>query len=236
MTLGTEVDMSLKIAIAALTLCALILPAACERMEEVSAPGEGEIPLEERLEVEYDDGAAPHETAALIETDAFPIFDAALLERGYHIHAREAAVYRSRDPQTERSVILTLIPCRKPGDDSRVAFLMYFRAEDGVEWSVAAAEYYEEEGYGIPHRIDTSEILAAGAVTSPGAKERIVAMSEASSRYWKCVAKRFAAGCIGCATACYLSGPGWGACAATCCGGAAIASLVACAFTVFLGW
>lgn len=237
MTLGTEVDMSLRNAIAALALCALILPAAsCERTGEVSSPDGGEVPLEERLEIECDEDAAPHEAAALIETESYPIFDAALLDLGYRIHAGDAAAYRARDPLTGDELIITIIPCLKQDDISRVAFVMYFRANEGADWAVTAAEYREEEGYDIPHPIDTADALAAGTRCSPESKERFVLMSETSSRYWKCVAKRFAAGCLGCATACYLSGPGWGACTATCCGGAAIASLAACAFTVFLGW
>jgi len=237
LTLATEVDMSPKIAIAAGALFALILPAgSCERTGELFAPAGGEVPLEERLEIEYDDAAAPAETAALIETDAYPLFDAVLLEKGYRVHAADAAAFRSRDPQTGHSMVLTMIPCRRPGDDSRVAFVMYFRAEADSEWGVTAAEYYEEEGYDIAHPIGAAEIIAAGSWSSADAKARAAQMNEASSRYWKCVAKRFAAGCIGCATACALSGPGWGGCTAACCGGAALAALVACAFTVFLGW
>lgn len=228
--------MSLKAFIAA-ALCALILPAAsCERTGELSAPAGGEVPLEERLEIECDDAGAPRETASLMETGVFPLFDAALLDLGYRIHAADAAVFRARDPQTGDALVLTMIPCLRPGDDSRVAFMMYFRSEDGAGWALTAAEYLEEEGYDIAHPLDTGAALAAGAYSSPDAKARMILMNEASSRYWKCVAKRFAAGCLGCATACALSGPGWGACTVTCCGGAAIASLVACAFTVFLDW
>lgn len=229
--------MSKSPAIASIMIFTLMsVAASCERAGELSAPAGGEAPLEERLEIEYDQDAGSPEAALLADTDVYPIFDAALLDLGYRIHAADAAAFRARDPLTGGEAFMTLIPCRRPADPSSIALLMYVRSADGGGWAVTAAEFREEDGYDTAHPIETSRLLAAGARCSPGAKERLMQMSESSSRYWKCVGKRVAAGCIGCATACALSGPGWGACTAACCAGVAIASLASCAFTVFLGW
>lgn len=170
----------------------------------------------------------------VISVESYPLFSKVILERGYEVYPRESCRFRVLD--TERGILtkVTMVPCLIPESDESVAFIYYIES-DG-QFIVTSAEYLKEEGYDIPHTLDAD---VYERMIESGAKQicnmELVDWNETTKTYWKCVAKRFSAGCLGCAASCFLSGPGWGACTGSCCAGAAIVAVVSCAFTVF-GW
>ncbi len=213
----------------------LVSVVSCEKSLEPADPAIAETPLEDRLDVSYDETQTEAEVASFRDTPYHSIFNKLLEERGYFIWSDDAAHFKAYDPATGKIGHMTLIPCSVPGDDSRVAMIKYFRVDD--TYAVTAAEYFEFEDYQIAHPLDERAVLSMLADDASSAlKYDILERSEASKRYWQCVARRFTAGCSGCATVCWLTGPAWGACTAKCCAGSAVVALVTCAFTVYLGW
>lgn len=213
----------------------LVFAVSCEKSLDPIDPADPEVPLEDRLEVSYDEVQTEDEVNSFRNTPFHSIFHKLLEARGYHVWSDDAAHYKAVDPATGKIGHMTLIPCSVPGDDSRVAMIKYFRDEDG--FAVTAAEYFEDEDYQIAHPIDERAALSMFDYdASPEFKHDLLERSESSKRYWQCVTNRFVAGCSGCATVCWLTGPGWGACTAKCCAGSMVVALVSCAFTVYLGW
>ena len=213
----------------------LVSVVSCEQSLEPSGTVETETPLEDRLEVSYDETRTEDEVASFSRTPYRSLFEGILEEKGYYIWCDDAAHYKAYDPATGKTGHMTLIPCSVPGDDSRIAMIKYFRGED--LYAVTAAEYFEYEDYGIAHPVDERACLSMlDDDSSLELKLDLLERSESSKQYWQCVAKRFVAGCSGCATVCYIAGPAWGACTAKCCAGSAVVALVTCAFTVYLGW
>jgi hypothetical protein len=208
---------------------------ACEKSLEPSDSVDTETPLEDRLVISYDETQTENEVTSFKNTFYCSIFERLLEEKGYHIWSDDAAHYKAVDPATGKTGHMTLIPCSVPGDDSRIAMVKYFRGED--VYAVTAAEYFEYEDYGVPHPIDErAGISMLNDYSDLELKLDLLERSERSNRYWQCVANRFIAGCSGCATVCYITGPAWGACTAQCCAGSAVAALISCAFTVYIGW
>ncbi len=213
----------------------LVSVVSCEKSLEPSDSVDTEMSLEDRLEVIYDETQTADEVASFRNTLYCSIFERLLEDKGYHIWSDDAAHYRATDPATGKIGHMTLIPCSVPGDDSRIAMIKYFRGED--VYAVTAAEYFEDEDYGIAHPIDErAGISMLDDDSDLALKLDLLERSESSESYWQCVARRFVAGCSGCATVCYITGPAWGACTAKCCAGTAVVALISCAFTVYLGW
>ncbi len=213
----------------------LISVVSCEQSLEPSGSDDVEMSLEDRLEVSYDETQTEDEIASFRITPSCSIFGRLLEDKGYHIQPEDAAHYRAVDPATGKTGHMTMIPCSVPGDESRIAMIKYFRGEDG--YAVTAAEYFEAEDFEIVHPLDESAgILLLGDDSDLDLKLDLLERSERSKRYWQCVATKFMAGCAGCATVCYITGPAWGACTAKCCAGSAVVAMVACAATVYLGW
>ncbi len=213
----------------------LVFAVSCERSLNPSEPADTETPLEDRLEVSYDETRTEDEVASFRNTPFHSIFCKLLEERGYHVWFDDAAHFKAVDPATGKIGHMTLIPCSVPGDESRIAMIKYFRGEDG--YAVTAAEYFEYEDYQIPHPIDERAGLSLlDEDAGPDLKLDLLERSESSKRYWQCVTNRFVSGCSGCATICWMTGPGWGACTAKCCAGTMVVALISCAFTVYLGW
>lgn len=165
---------------------------------------------------------------------AYPIFSHVIIEKGYRVFPSEAGNFRVTDHESGAVSDVTMIPCRIPDDDSRVAMIYYI--ESGDEYLVSCAEYFKDEGYEVSHPIDdeVEALMREKNIHYPG-KIPMDGDETTSSKYWKCVGKRFAAGCLGCALSCYLSGPGWGACVSGCCSAVVVIAMVSCAFTVY-GW
>jgi len=207
---------------------------SCEKSLEPADPVGPESPLEDRLDVSFDETQTDAEVASFTKTPYRSIFNRLLEEKGYTIWIEDAAHYKALDPATGKIGHMTLIPCSVPGDDSRIAMIKYFRSDE--TYAVTAAEYFESEGYDIAHPVDERAILSMLGDESDALKIDVIERSERSTQYWQCVARRFVAGCSGCATVCWLTGPAWGPCTAKCCAGSAIVALVTCAFTVYLGW
>ena len=110
-----------------------------------------------------------------------------------------------------------------------------FRTKDG--YAVTATEYFKYEDFQNPHPID--EIAGLPLLdenAAPEIKADLLQRSERTKHYWGSVSNRFVAGCSGCATVCWITGLGWGACTAKCCAGSMVVALISCAFTVYMGW
>jgi hypothetical protein len=213
----------------------LALAVSCEKSPDPAGPAEPDTKLEDRLVVSYDETRTASEVASFRETPWHSIFDRLLEEKGYQVWSGDAAHFKAVDPATGKIGHMTLIPCSVPGDDSRVAIIEYFRGDEGC--AVTAAEYYECEEYQIAHPIDERTGLSMlGDEASQGLKLELIERSEASKRYWRCVTGRFVAGCSGCATVCWITGPAWGPCTAKCCTGSLVVAMISCAFTVYMGW
>jgi hypothetical protein len=213
----------------------ILLTPSCERTETVSDPNDSQGTLEERLVVGYDETQTDVELASFVGTPIHPIFARLLGDMGYTMRMDESAHFEAYDPLTGKTGHMLLIPCTLPDDDSRVAMIEFFRV--GNEHALTASEYFSWEDYQIAHPIDEAAALALiGSDISPVMKYELLQGSERSKTYWRCVTKRFIAGCAGCATACWLTGPGWGACTAECCAGSAVVALISCAFTIYFGW
>jgi hypothetical protein len=213
----------------------LILAVSCEKSIEPTPSEDAEVPLEDRLIITYDESTTESEVTSYRNTIHRSLFEGLLTEMGYHIWTEDAAHYKAFDPATGKTGHMTLIPCSVPGDNSRIAIIKYLHGQD--VYAVTAAQYFQEEDYEIAHPVDETGFLSMlGDDGDPNLKIDILERSERSNRYWQCVAKRFIAGCSGCATVCYLTGPAWGPCTAKCCAGSAVVALVTCAFTVYLGW
>jgi len=213
----------------------LVSVVSCEKSLEPSGSVGTETPLEDRLEVSYDEKQTADEVASFRNTPYCSIFDRLLEDKGYHVWPDDATHYRAFDPATGKIGHMTLIPCSVPGDDSRIVMIKYFRGED--VYAVTAAEYFKDEDYGITHPIDERVGISMLYDDSDlELKHDLLERSDLAEGYWSCVATKFIAGCSGCATVCYVTGPAWGACTAKCCAGAAVVALVACAATVYLGW
>jgi len=213
----------------------LTLNVSCGGSPDPAGPAEPDSQLEDRLEVSYDETRTASEVASFRESPWHSIFEGLLAEKGYQIWSGDAAHYKAVDPATGKAGHMTLIPCSIPGDDSRVAIIEYFRGDDGC--AVTAAEYYACEEYQIAHPIDEKAGLSMlKDDADPDFKLKLIERSEASKRYWQCVAGRFLAGCSGCATVCWITGPAWGPCTAKCCAGSMVVAMISCAFTVYIGW
>jgi len=213
----------------------LVSAVSCEKSIDRSGPAEPVAALEDRLEVSFDETQTGSEVASFVGTPWHSLFEKLLEEKGYHIWSGDAAHYKAVDPATGKTGHMTLIPCSVQGDDSRIAMIKFFRGDDGC--AVTAAEYFEYEEYQIAHPIDERAGLAMlDEGTDPGFKLELIDRSESSKRYWQCVTGRFVAGCSGCATVCWLTGPAWGPCTAKCCAGSFVVAMISCAFTVYLGW
>lgn len=208
---------------------------SCEQSFEPSESVDNETSLEDRLEVTYDEESTEDEVTSFRNTAYCSIFERLLEEKGYHVWTDDAAHYKAYDPATGKIGHMTLIPCSVDGDDSRIAIIQYFRGDD-VQ-TVTAAEYFEYENYEVAHPVDErAGISLLDDASDLDLKLDLLERSESSKRYWQCVANRFIAGCAGCATVCYITGPAWGVCTAKCCAGSAVVALIACAITVYIGW
>lgn len=207
---------------------------SCETALEPADPVGPEPPLEDRLDVSFDETQTDAEVTSFRQTPYHSIFNRLLEEKGYSIWMKDAAHFKALDPATGKIGHMTLIPCSVPGDDSRIAMIKYFRGED--TYAVTAAEYFEDEGYNVAHPVDERAILSMLGDESDALKIDVLERSERSTQYWQCVAKRFVSGCVGCATVCYITGPFWGPCTLKCCAGSAVVAMASCAFTVYLGW
>ena len=206
---------------------------SCDQaIEPVQLP-EPDLPLEERLDVIYDEAGTDYEVYHFVGNGDHVHLAWLLEEKGYQVRLEEAVHFIGIDKATGNEGHMTLIPCRRPGDDSRVAMIQYFRGNG--RYGATAAEYYAEEGYEIPHPVNEA-VLLPYTDGQDRTKLELLERSEKSKRYWSCVANRFISGCAGCATVCYLTGPFWGPCTAKCCTGSAVVALISCAFTVYLGW
>jgi hypothetical protein len=215
-----------------LTLASVV---SCEKSLEPDDPVTTEAPLEDRLEISFDETRTDAEITSFIHTPYHSIFNKLLEEKGYIVWIEDAVHYKALDQATGKIGHMTLIPCSNPGDNSRIAMIKYFRGDD--VYAVTAAEYFESEEYEIAHPLEERAALSMfGDDVTDTFKYDLIERSERSARYWQCVGKRFTAGCVGCATVCYITGPAWGPCTLKCCIGSAVVAMVACAFTVYLGW
>ena len=165
---------------------------------------------------------------------SYPFFSHVIIEKGYRVFPSEAGSFRVIDDASGEFSDVTMIPCRLPDDDSRVAMIYY--VENGDDYLVSSAEYFKDEGYEISHPIDdeVEALMRANDIPYPW-KMPMDRDESTSSKYWKCVGKYSAAGCLGCALRCYLTGPGWAACVTACCSSVVVVALAACAFTVYGG-
>jgi hypothetical protein len=165
---------------------------------------------------------------------AYPLFSQVILEKGYRVFPSEASSFSVTDNESGVVSDVTMIPCRIPDDDSRIAMIYYVENED--EYLVSSAEYFEVEGFEISHPIDeeVEALMRENGIVYPW-KMPMDGDESVSAKYWKCVGNHSVAGCLGCALRCYLTGPGFGTCVSICCSAAVVVSLTACAFTVY-GW
>lgn len=208
---------------------------SCEKSLEPADPVTTETPLEDRLDISFDEAQTDAEVTSFKRTPYHSIFNKLLEEKGYTVWIDDAVHYKALDQATGKIGHMTLIPCSIQGDNSSIAMIKYFRGDD--VYAVTAAEYFESEDYEIPHPLEERAALSMLGDDAPDAlKIDLIERSESSTRYWQCVGKRFTAGCAGCATVCYLAGPAWGPCTLKCCIGSAVVAMVTCAFTVYIGW
>lgn len=213
-----------------LFLAALILLVlgSCGEGSKTLSPGDNEG---ERYLIEIEDIGTDYIDQNVRRAESYPFFSQAILERGYRVLPGEAAHFRVIDGSTGELSRVTIIPCALPDDNSRLAMIYYL--ERNGEYRVTSAEYFESEDYDIAHPLDDAALsLMAVSPQWQGEKVMLVQMSANAKEYWKCVAKRFAAGCLGCALKCYLTGPGWGPCTSACCAGVTVVALISCWFEI----
>ncbi|MBN2070371.1 MAG: hypothetical protein JW814_02850 [Candidatus Krumholzibacteriota bacterium] len=196
------------------------------------SPGGNE---ENLYEVTIDNPDVEERLVKIESAESYPLFSYVVIEKGYRINFDHAAHFKAYDIATGDIIFSTMIPCTIPGDNSRIAMIYYIAGEEG--YMVTSAEYFANEDFAIAHPLENAAIQHLNTNWSGGKEDakNLTIQLENTSTYWKCVAKRFSAGCLGCMVKCAFSGPGWGACTLSCCGGVAIVSMISCAFTVF-GW
>ena len=165
---------------------------------------------------------------------SYPFFSHVIIEKGYRVFPSDAASFRVTDHESGEVSDVTMIPCRLPDDDSSVVMIYY--VENGDEYLVSSAEYFEDENYDISHPIDdeVEALMRASGILYPG-KMPMDGDESTSAKYWKCVGKQSLSGCLGCALRCYLLGPGAAACIAGCCAASVVVAMAACAFMVYGG-
>lgn len=191
-------------------------------------------PVEEQYEVIVDYPDEDYVSRTIEQKESYPIFSNLIMERGYRIYPQDAAHFSVYDNETGEISRVTMIPCVLPDDKSRVGVIYYL--ENDNRYIVTSAEFFESEDYNVPHSLDTEALQRM--IDSAGSKEeaiRLTIMQTEAASYWKCVANRFSAGCLGCGVHCFFAGPGWAHCTVACCTGAAIVAMVSCLFSV-MGW